>query len=579
MAYITSDLYKEAINNEAKTTFIDGTLTTIGGETIQLSNDMLTTGGLYVTNQCVNNDAFDYGSVFAAELGITLQTEIDRYTLYDAEIKPSFNILLSNGEYEKIPLGVFYINEPNRVGRNVSIKAYDKMVNLEEAVTESFEGEPYDLLLFISTRCNVPLAQTRTMIRALVNGSMLLSVNPSLVKTYRELLSYVCKATCTFASINREGSLQLYEFSTEVSKEISARTKTSSKFSDFETHFSGASASFIYSDSYKTYTQVNNDQGLIYDLGKVPIVRGLDATNQGAIANISLKTSFVNYTPCDISFTGDPSIDLGDMIKNVDRHGNEYYSLVTFYKWAYRGNHQIKSAGQNPKLARAKGQSAKDIENLQNDMSTKDIAVYTYTNSGNVTFEGGNSADVTSMNSIVTISFATKKAATCVAMITIPLEITEESDVEFHQLFDGIEMQSGLVAQRCHKGKSTVSFVNYFTTKENSIHRYSIVGITKGVDGGAAGKLSVTPYSLRAIIFGQGLSSTVQWDGTIIVSDEISPIEINAKRIGIVNFNDEAVMSRKNYNPHEVSDVIGVVEVVGNEIAISGFTEQMNMTR
>ena len=570
MAYITSALYKEAINNEARTTFIDGEIKTVRGEVIPLSNDVLAPGSLYITNQCVNSDAFEYGSVFAAELGITLKSEIDRYTLYDAEIKPFFNILLSDGSYERIPLGVFNINEPNRVGRNITAKAYDKMINLEEEIIEAVTGTPYDLLVFISDNCGVQLAQTRAEIMNLVNGNILLSVDPSLVRTYRELLSCICKVTCTFGLVNREGKLKVNEFSTEVSKEIEAKSRVSSKFSDFETYFSGVSANFIYNGSYKAYTQTDGGAGATYDMGNVPVVSGLDGTNQGVLANIFLKTSYIRYTPCDVTFAGDPAIDLGDVIKNKDRHGNEYNSIVTFYKWTYRGSHQLKSAGQNPKLAKVKGQTTKAIENLQKDMSTKDIAVYTYTNASNVRVEGGSVEDVTVMSSITTISFATKKAATCVSMVTIPLEISEESDVEFHQLFDGIEMQSGLVAQRCHKGKSTISFVNYFATEENSIHRYSIVGITKGVDGGPPGVLSITPYSLRAIIFGQGLSSTVQWDGTIIANDNIPIIDIDINTISVENFSASITHRHNAYNPHTISDAIGEITIEDGELEVAG---------
>ena len=92
MAYSTSDLYKVAIDKESRVTFIDGELVTEKGVIITIDNKVIDSGSFYITNQCVNSDAFTYGSVFSAEACITLKTDIDRYSLYNAEIKLFFNL-------------------------------------------------------------------------------------------------------------------------------------------------------------------------------------------------------------------------------------------------------------------------------------------------------------------------------------------------------------------------------------------------------------------------------------------------------------------------------------------------------
>jgi hypothetical protein len=229
LAYQTSDLYKEAIKKEARVTYIDGEIKTTNGSTILLNNGMLSPGSFYITNQCVNSDAFEFGSVFAAELGITLKTEIDRHILYNAEIKPFFNIQLSNKKYERIPLGVFYVNEPSRVGKDIVIKAYDKMIDLDADIVESTVGTPYDLLLFISDKCKVQLSQTREQISSLVNGTILLSVSPEKVSTFRDLLSYICEVTCTFSIFDREGKLKLCEYQLKPNFDLESKQRTSSK--------------------------------------------------------------------------------------------------------------------------------------------------------------------------------------------------------------------------------------------------------------------------------------------------------------------------------------------------------------
>ena len=58
MAYPTSDLYKESINNLSRTSYIDGTLTTTTGKKIDITNETISQGSFYITNQCVSSDAF-----------------------------------------------------------------------------------------------------------------------------------------------------------------------------------------------------------------------------------------------------------------------------------------------------------------------------------------------------------------------------------------------------------------------------------------------------------------------------------------------------------------------------------------
>ena len=90
MAYETSDLYKEAIDSLSRVTFIDGDISTPNGEVIQITNDIIDQGSCYITNQCVSGDAFAYGSVFAAEAGITLdeiKTAMADREVYLADVK------------------------------------------------------------------------------------------------------------------------------------------------------------------------------------------------------------------------------------------------------------------------------------------------------------------------------------------------------------------------------------------------------------------------------------------------------------------------------------------------------------
>ena len=625
MAYITSELYKEAIEKESRVTFIDGKIKTVGNVTIPIENKSIDSGSFYITNQCVSSDAFAYGSVFAAEAGITLKTEIDRYSLYDAEIELFFNILLSNNEYERIPLGKFYINEPSRVGKNISIKAYDSMINLDKDIEEDTTGTPFDLLYYISQRCNVELAQTVEEIEALVNGDKLLSVVASRIETYRDLLSQIALATCSFAIIDREGKLRLCQYGTESVKTIQAKSRTTSKFSDFETYYTSVIASFITDSAFKKYVCISEtgNEGLLYDLGEVSVIQGLDETNQAALDNIFANLSAIRYVPCDFSFNGDPSLDLGDMITSIDRFGNEITSLITFYKWSYRGGHQIKSAGSNPRLASAKEKKSADLSSIQADIKAKTVSVYTYTNAKKYSVKGG--TDTRDMDRIVQIAFAANEETISLFVATVTFEMDYDGFVELQCYLDGFLYENSVVGQYCNKGHNTISFMNYIPCNLNTTYRLEVYARTYYTESDLrvntakistnenarnatilayeslvsvlkeatefpledlndtieydvvspitnVPTMSIQKFNVKAAIFGQGLAGEVDWDGTITFEEVLGKISIPTLKPEIKSVIDDVYFGKQEPSKSRVSESIGKISLSRMSPIIKGYT-------
>ena len=619
MAYPTSDLYKESINNLSRTSYIDGTLTTVTGKKIDITNETISQGSFYITNQCVSSDAFAYGSVFAAETGITLKIEFDRYSLYDAEIILNFNLLLSNGTYEKVPLGKFYVNEPNIVGKNISIKAYDKMIMLEEILDTSTTGTPYDFLVMMSTKFGFELAQTQSEIEALVNGTTLLSAMQDRINTYRDLLSYIACVTCSFAAFDREGKLKLYTYQKSVTKEIDGKIRISSSFSDFETYYSAVTAKFVNNSVYKSYSATEEGgTGLLYDLGEIPVVQGLDETNQAVINNIYEELKQIRYVPCDVTFSGDPSLDLGDMIKCIDRDGQEIISLVTFYKWTYRGNHQLKSAGSNPKLLSVKEKKNNDLANLQSEIESKTVAVYSYLNISEYKIKGGDINNIYSMKEVVTLSFSTNSDTTAIFISTISFSLDTDGIVEFSLYIDNVPQENDVYKQYCQKGENTVTFMTYIgCSTDRATYRCSIFcrtesiisdirqakadiltsnnkynSIIQALSNNSSLPISNITYDTvepettvptatikkgqsKAVVFGQGLSAKAPWDGTITMFDTVDVVNIlsNLKiNKPIVEFN---VNKQVPIGP-TINVAVSSVSITSN-LQISGITDTLSM--
>ncbi len=51
-------------------------------------------GSVYITRECCGSSEIELGTVYAAEMGITLFSSIDRYTLDEAEIKIYYHLTL-----------------------------------------------------------------------------------------------------------------------------------------------------------------------------------------------------------------------------------------------------------------------------------------------------------------------------------------------------------------------------------------------------------------------------------------------------------------------------------------------------
>ena len=131
LLYPASDNFIKAIKSNSRSYFWTGEITTKKGQKYTFENKDIVKGSGYITRQCCGNSEIELGTVYAAEMGISLFTNIDRYSLEDGTITLSFHLDVG-GYYEEVPMGIFEISEANRSVKTLEIKAYDCMLNLEK---------------------------------------------------------------------------------------------------------------------------------------------------------------------------------------------------------------------------------------------------------------------------------------------------------------------------------------------------------------------------------------------------------------------------------------------------------------
>lgn len=548
--YPVSKEYQKAINEPSRSFFWTGIITTKQGKKYTFENKDIVKGSGYISRQCSGSSEIELGSVYAAELGISLFSNIDRYSLEDATITLSFHLEIEKNVYEEVPMGVFFVAEANRKIKTLELKAYDAMLNLDKNFDKGLSSAfPYDFLSLLSKACHVELAQTKEEIEALTNGAELLGIyQENDIETWRDFLFYLAQTLGCFSSINREGKLILIPYCIDDVKTVDSRHRYTSSFSDFVTRYTAVSSTNKKTDIAEYYS-IKPDDGLTMNLGVNPLLQfGLEEKRKLIINNILSDITVVNYVPFESDTIGDPALDLGDVIKFTGGHADETKrSAITFIETRINGKQKIKCVGKNPRLSSAKSKNDKNIAGLESAMNENKLSVYTYVNALEINLG-------TEKTSIINIEFASGdetnaefhaevildvksngvdksvSAETTIEIneeskvISIPVNWTEDGKtaLKAYYVLDGKEVEQFHPSETWFSGRHLLNFYYpIIEMKQNELHTFEVLIELSG------GSAVIEPQNAMATISGQGLGAQERWDGRITVDEEIRLIELS----------------------------------------------------
>ena len=403
--YPVSETFLQAVQGNTRKYYWTGKITTAGGVEYPFTQEDIVKGSGYITAQCCGNSEIELGAVYAAEMGISLFMDIDRYTLEDAKVELTYHLRLADGTYEEVPMGIFEVSEANRTAHVLELKAYDYMLRFDRAFN-GFEtiGTAYGMMALCSTACGVELAQTQAEIEALPNGSELLSIYPENdIETYRDVLYFTAQVLGGFFCVNREGKLEFRQYGETPVMEILQKHRFSSSFSDFVTRYTAVSSTNLRTQTSEYYA-LETDDGLTMNLGANPLLQfGLEETREELCRNILTSLSVVNYVPFDSDTIGNPALDLGDVLTFSGGQADaQQITCVTSFTVKIGGRQSLKCVGKNPRLSQAKSKNDKNISGLLNQIEAGKIGIHTFTNASEYTI---GETDVR----IISIEFASKE--------------------------------------------------------------------------------------------------------------------------------------------------------------------------
>lgn len=113
--YPVSDAFLQAVQENTRRYYWTGRITTTKGVVHEFGPGDIVKGSGYVSAQCCGGTEIELGTVYAAEMGITLLSDIDRYTLEDAVVELFYHLRLADGTYEEVPMG--FLRCRRRTGR------------------------------------------------------------------------------------------------------------------------------------------------------------------------------------------------------------------------------------------------------------------------------------------------------------------------------------------------------------------------------------------------------------------------------------------------------------------------------
>lgn len=555
--YPVSDKFMDAVQKNTRTFYWTGSITTKTNQTYEFGNDDIVKGSGYINRQCCGNTEIELGTVYAAEMGISLYLDIDRYTLEEAEIRLSFHLVYEDETEEEVPMGVFYVAEANRCIKTLELKAYDGMLNLDKNFSKGLSSAyPYEFLSLLSKACHIELAQTKEEIEAMPNGTELLGIyQDNDIESWRDFLYYLAQTLGCFAIIDRFGRLNLSAYGNTAVMAVDIRHRFSSSFSDFVTRYTAVSSTNKRTEKAEYYAK-SPDDGLTMNLGVNPLLQfGLEETRKRIINAILDVITSVEYVPFDSDTIGNPALDLGDVLRFTGGHADETkQSAITSIYTKINGKQTVKCVGKNPRLAAAKSKNDKNITGLINSIGETKLSIYTFANALaldvgaeklsiiNMEFASGDETnaefhaqailqvesnpDTRTLTAETTIDLGTTTDdnGTTVEnkkVISFPLSWDEDGKTELSVFYvlDGHEVEEFHPKESWLSGKHLLTL--YYPIMEltaNQLHTFEVLISMKNGAG------HIEAQNIMATITGQGLGVQERWDGKITAEETMKKL-------------------------------------------------------
>lgn len=514
-----------ALSSEAKKNIQSYTISGTVGD-VAFNDTNILRGSLKVNNRCSDSSTFRLGGVYIGQLNVTfIGLNIVRNDWIGKEITFSVTI----GE-NTIPVGTFYVDSAKHTKNLVAVTAYDAMIRLDKifGLDVGAYGQAYDMLKFACDECGVDLGMSRSEIEALPNGTQPFVLEElGDIETWRDFVYWLAVSLCSFATIDRSGSLVLRTFHKNVDDTINPNVRYSiSGYGDEIITYTGAEV-FIAEDSSVEYYPAAQDTGYTLNIGENPFMQGPKEQRSHYMENIVANLSEIEYNPCEVTIPFGIHYDLGDVLKFPSGQGSETNLFcIMAYSWTYYGEYKITGiAGQK----QSKNKTDKNLQSLLNNVGKNEFTSYEQRNLQPITIGDGET------ERLLMARIASNKDTKAEIQIEINLESVSNSQTKEYQtiptlaeLYEDLAetLTKGIVTYRVNSEDSMYYPTESWVDGQHVLHLQYILPVEANTttqfdvymtaDGGT---IDIDTGGIWFYASGAGLVGDGKWDGTIKLQD------------------------------------------------------------
>lgn len=564
--YEISDAYLKQTKKKVQSFRLKGKL-----HNIDFTHHDIMSGSFGITNQCSEQNEVKIGSVYIAEMKCTFKPDISVPDWDKAEITVSEGLYIEEtGQYEDVQLGVFYVSSAEGTDYGTDVVAYDAMYKFNKTCDlDTTIGTPYELAVMACKKCDVELGMAEAEMKSFANGTEELSLyTENDIETWQDFIFWLAQSIGAFATMNRYGKLVFRSYGQTCVDSLSDHNRfNGSKFSKFQTRYSGLSCVNI-ADNSTSYYGTDPDNYLTYNLGSNPFLQyGVEEYKERIRRNVLNALLDINYVPFETSVLCGAMYDLGDVICCTDGIAPGENGCIMYYDYTFNNGYKIAGYGANPELSTAKNKSDKNLEGLRSNVSSKDILFFTYENASAVTIGDEET------NAIIDIRFTSSKSIGVLFQAEVLL--TAEATVEDVIGTISYELNEAAVlgytpTETWKNGKHILSLMYMLMIEENSINRWVV---RLNVSGGT---VSINQGGIRAVVYGQGLVGTVEWDGYITIEEKLAAIAMSHSVTVDKNVSEEVLVALIDVDSLMIEDSLPNM-MLQKGPAVSGIKEMFDI--
>lgn len=338
--------YKEQVHSTSREWDAYILITLSNGKSLRLNRGDLMLGTFMFKGGATCSDDIQVGSTFSNSLEFTIlnrQHQYSDYDFYRAKVYPYVGLYIPlQDEYQYVPLGEFNILEDVTKLSTIPVTCFDNMCLTNKVFDFSHLVFPTDCQTVFSEvlfQCNLQAtAELNQEVEALqVQISSLLTNEP----TCRDILAGFGLMLTKNLRFDVDGGLESFWY-----QSVDAYTDQNNRVGNSSYGGSDLGITGVYlEDAFGNMFSTGVDTHAV-ELPSSPIIQGSEVATW-VLQNALTAIQAVPYRPATITFSGDPSIQAGDIVEHFDTAAG--YLVLPVMKCIYKfaGTGTLESIGQD----------------------------------------------------------------------------------------------------------------------------------------------------------------------------------------------------------------------------------------